>query len=462
MNSRVLLQKAGIDCEIEQEITRIVRYAQQADAQSIYVDVYEDSQKFIEQALNQGALVVTDKAIKGCIQVQHPRRVQSELVQILYDFPYRKMQLIGVSGTCGKSTVVHLLKDCLLNQGIGCCCVMTGKIVMNEEVIPTRNTTPDALFLIPLMRQCLDQGIFVMMMEVSSEAYVHYRTEGLYFDVLIGTMIASDHLDTHKTIESYHQVKKKILSLSKPKGVVILNGDDESLFSWVLQLPGYVLTYGTKQADFQISDVYIDLSGSSFSFLNRKIQTGLLSMANVYNLAAVICTAFVLDCDMEKVFEWANLAKGCPGRFEVIMKEPYVMVDYAHTEKAMAEVLSFLKKVTMKKIICVFGCGGNRDSSKRPLMGKTATTYCDTVIVTSDNPRKEDPVKIIQEVVSGCTKEVLVQVDRIKAIELALTMSTKDDIIVLLGKGDEASLFSDGKMIPKSDEVIVKRFFEGG
>ncbi|MBR5004463.1 MAG: hypothetical protein IKY14_03260, partial [Erysipelotrichaceae bacterium] len=375
MNSKVLLQKAGIDCEIERDITHIVRYAQQADDQSIYVDVYEDSQEFIKQALNQGALVLTDKAIDGCIQVQHPRRVQTELVQILYDFPYRQMKLIGVSGTCGKSTVVHLLKDCLLNQGIGCCCVMTGKIVMNEKVIPTRNTTPDALFLIPLMRQCLDLGIHVMMMEVSSEAYVHYRTEGLYFDVLIGTMIASDHLDTHKTIESYHQVKKKILSLNKPKGVVIINGDDQCLSSWISELLGYVITYGTKKADFQISDVHIDLSGSSFNFMGQKIHTRLLSMANVYNLAAVLCAAFVLDCDMKKVFEWTNQAKGCPGRFEVIMQEPYVMVDYAHTQKAMAEVLAFLRKMSTKKIICVFGCGGNRDSSKRPMMGKTATTY---------------------------------------------------------------------------------------
>ena len=176
----------------------------------------------------------------------------------------------------------------------------------------------------------------------------------------------------------------------------------------------------------------------------------------------MLTCAFVLDLSIKKVFQWTKVCSGCPGRFEIIHQHPTVIVDYAHTEKAMHDILSFLTTCSFHRIICVFGCGGNRDISKRPLMGKTATTFCDVVIVTSDNPRKEDPFKIIDDVISGCTKEVIVEVDRIKAIELALTMSTKDDIIVLLGKGDEASLFSDGRMIPKSDEFIVKRFFEGG
>lgn len=459
MNSKLLLGRAGIECELNQDITKIVRYASQADENSLYVDVYRQDE-FVVQALAQGAVVLSEKTIPGCLLVDNARRVLSELVQIFYDFPHQKMKMIGVTGTCGKSTVVHLIRNCLKNQNRECLCVMTGQVLVHDEVIHTRNTTPDALFLVPLMRKCLDEGIDTVVMEVSSEAFALWRTEGLYFDMLIGTTIASDHLDSHKTIESYREVKKKILSMSKPGGIVLLNSDDEWLKSWSTDLPGYVMTYGSHQADFMISDVELTLEGSSFTFLNHRVRTSLLSKVNVYNLTACLCCGFVLDLNMDQMLKWCKHAEGCKGRFEVVCKKPYVMIDYAHTQKAMEQVLNFLRTVSSKKIICVFGCGGNRDRIKRPLMGKTSTKFSDLVIVTSDNPRDEDPNKIIEEICTGCDKNVLVEPDRVKAIEMALTMSSKNDIIVLIGKGNEPSLFSEGKMISCTDHDVVLRYLK--
>ena len=459
MNSKVLLRRAGIECDVCQDITKIVRYASQADENSIYVDVYHQDE-FVVQALSQGAVVLSEKAIPGCLLVENARRTLSELVQILYDFPHQKMKMIGVTGTCGKSTTAHLIRSCLKDQKKECLCIMTGQVLIHDEVIQTRNTTPDALFLIPLMRKCLDEGIDTVVMEVSSEAYALWRTEGLYFDVLIGTTIASDHLDSHKTIENYREIKKKILSMSKPEGIVLLNGDDVWLNSWRTELPGYVMTYGCHQADFMMSDIELTLDGSSFVFLNHRVKTQLLSKVNVYNLAACLCCGFVLDLNMEQMMQWCRNAEGCKGRFEVVSKEHCIMIDYAHTQQAMEQVLSFLRSVSKKKIICVFGCGGNRDRIKRPLMGKTATEFSDLVIVTSDNPRDEDPDKIIEEICAGCIKDVLVEPDRVKAIEIALTMSAKNDIINLIGKGNEPSLFSKGKMIPCTDFDVVRRYLK--
>ena len=460
MNSKELFNRAGIECTEEREIRQIIRYAHMADLFSVYVDVYEDSRLFIEQALQKGALVITEKEVDGCYVVDNARRTLTDLVQILYGFPHQKMTMIGVTGTCGKSTVVHLIRSCLKDQKKECLCVMTHQVLIGDEVILTHNTTPDALFLIPLMRKCLDEGIDTVVMEISSEAYALWRTEGYRFDVLIGTMIASDHLDTHQTLEKYHLIKKKILSLSKPDGVVLLNEDDVVLSSLKQELSGYVMTYGRSLSDFRFSDVQLSLSGSSFNFHNTVIKTKLLSLANVYHLVATLCCGFVLDLKWNRMLQWCEEVSGCPGRFEVVYPSPMVMIDYAHTQKAMEHVLQFLRSVSDQRIICVFGCGGHRDKSKRPLMGTTACLYSDVIIVTSDNPRDEDPVKIINEICMGCDKDVLVEVDRVKAIEMALTMSTKNDIIILIGKGDETSTFSKGEMIPYSDRDIVRRYLK--
>lgn len=458
MNSIELLRRAGLESEIDKEITRIVRYAHEADEQSLFVDIYPDDE-YAQEALKRGALVVSDRKKEGCIYCENARKAQSELLQILYEYPCQRMKLIGVTGTCGKSTVVYLLRQCLKDQGIKSCCVMSGKIILDEDIIETRNTTPDALILIPLMHHCLEKGIDVMMMEVSSEAYLAHRVEGFYFDVMIGTIIASDHLDSHGTLAHYHKTKKEILSLTKSEGIVIINADDACQRSWMSDFKGHVLSYGTS-ASFQISECQCVLDSSSFHFQGIPLQTHLLSKANIYNISAVMVCAFVLDLKMKQVFAWVQRAKGCPGRFEIVHHNPMVMIDYAHTEKAVHEVLSFVKQCSSKHLICVFGCGGNRDRSKRPLMAKAVCQYADQVIVTSDNPRNEDPDEIISEIVAGCTKEVAVEQDRLKAIEFALESCTKDDIIILLGKGDESSFFTGGQMISFSDRDAVKQILK--
>ncbi|MBQ4344171.1 MAG: UDP-N-acetylmuramoyl-L-alanyl-D-glutamate--2,6-diaminopimelate ligase [Erysipelotrichaceae bacterium] len=459
MRSIELLSKAGIECSIDKEITHLVRYGQDADEHSLFVDVYPDEPKYLDEALKKGALVLSERKKAGCIQIENARKIQSELLQILYDYPCHRMKLIGVTGTCGKSTVVYLLKQCLKDQGIKSCCVMSGKIIVDEEVIQTRNTTPDALSLIPLMDRCLKEGIGIMMMEVSSEAYLAHRVEGFYFDVMIGTVIASDHLDSHGTLKQYQETKKQILSLTKSDGVAIVNADDKCQRKWMSDLKGHVLSYGTS-ASFQISECECDLDKTSFQFQQIPLKTKLLSKANVYNLSAVIICAFVLDLNMKQVFTWAQRAQGCPGRFEIVHHDPLIMIDYAHTEKAVIEVLSFLKECSDKRLICVFGCGGDRDVTKRPMMAQAVCSYADEVIVTSDNPRTEDPEKIISEVIAGCTKEARAEIDRFKAIEFALETCTKDDIIILLGKGDELSFFTGGQMMPLSDKTVVKRILK--
>ncbi|MBP3398151.1 MAG: UDP-N-acetylmuramoyl-L-alanyl-D-glutamate--2,6-diaminopimelate ligase, partial [Erysipelotrichaceae bacterium] len=427
MNSVELLRKAGIETKKSQTITKIVRYGQDADNSSIYVDVSKRFEmKYIQMALDSGAIVLTEKQIEGCIWVEDAALALTKLLQIFYGFPYRQLKLIGVTGTCGKSTVIHLLKDCLKSQGIKSCAVMSGKVLIEDEVIMTSNTTPDVSFLIPLMKRCIESGISVFMMEVSSEAYVSHRIDGLYYDVMIGTVITSDHLDTHHTIENYHGVKQKILSLIKPGGVLILNADDPIQMKWRSSIDAYSLTYGFSSSNFQVSDCQETLESTSFSFHQMPLVTNLLSKANVLNLAAVMSCAFVLDLKMKDVYLWASQVKGCPGRFEVIHDCPLIMVDYAHTEKAAETLLSFVRRNTDQRVICVFGCGGQRDVSKRPKMGKIVCQYADIVIVTSDNPRDEDPNRIINQIVQGCTKEVHIEPDRMKAIQFALETCTKN------------------------------------
>ncbi len=454
MNSIELMRCAGLECSIDKEICRIVRYAHLSDEHSVFVDVTME-EKYVRQALEKGAVVLSQMKYEGVIQVENARKTMTELLQILYEFPCQKLKLIGVTGTCGKSTVVHLLRDCLKDQGIESCCVMSGKVLLNDEVIETRNTTPDASFLIPLMDQCVKRGISVMMMEVSSEAYLAYRVEGFTFDVMIGTLIASDHLDSHRTLLDYQNTKKEILSLTKSDGVVILNADDPLLKKWMNELNGHVLTYGCQPSSFQISNVQLSINGSSFLFQHIPISSKLLSMANVYNLSAVMVCAFVLDLNMKRVFAWAQRAKGCAGRFEVIHHNPLILIDYAHTEAAVHEVLSFIKSCTSQRMICVFGCGGDRDPFKRPLMAKAVCQYADQIVVTMDNPRSENPEKIMSEVLAGCSGQVYAEMDRMKAIQFALESCSKDDIIVLLGKGDETSLFSCGQILPYSDKEAV-------
>lgn len=461
MNSIELLRKAGIETTVNKEIRKIVRYSQDADESSIYVDVSKQSNEaYVMQALEKKAIVLSEKQINGCIHVESASRCFSELLQIFYDFPYRKLKLIGVTGTCGKSTVVHLLKDCLQSQGIKSCAVMTGKVLMDNKQFETRNTTPDASFLIPLMNECVRQDISVLMMEVSSEAFVHHRVEGLYFDVMIGTVIASDHLDTHHTLQAYQQVKRKILSMVKPDGVLILNEDDPLQKQWKSEFDAHVLTYGFSPSSFHLSECHETLEKTYFRFQHLSISTKLLSRANVYNLAAAMACAFVLDLNMKDVFVWAESAHGAAGRFEVVCPKPVIMIDYAHTEKAVRTVLSFLRSVGDQKIICVFGCGGQRDVSKRPLIAKTVCELAHEVIITSDNPRNEEPEKIIDDILLGCTKAVHVEVDRMKAIQFALETCTKNDIIILLGKGEEKMLFSGGQMIEASDKDVVCRYLK--
>ena len=298
------------------------------------------------------------------------------------------------------------------------------------------------------------------MMEVSSEAYLAHRVEGFTFDVMICTMLASDHLDTHHTLEHYHKTKRQILSLTKSTGVILLNEDDGLLRQWKHELSAHVLSYGFRSCSFQISDCDISLEKSVFKLNCIPVETVLLSIANVYNLSAVIACAFVLDLEMNQVYEWTKTAKGCPGRFEKVHDQPLMMIDYAHTEAAVHTVLSFLKSCTNRKIICVFGCGGNRDRHKRPLMAKEVCRYADEVVLTMDNPRNENPDQIIEDILKGCTKEVHIEKDRIKAIEFAVESCSKDDIIILLGKGDETSLFTCGKMMQCSDKDALMRILK--
>ena len=412
-----------------------------------------DGRKFLHEAVAKGAraivsdpgLLVPENVVK--VSVPDVREALSSIAANFYGHPSEELKLSGITGTNGKTTVTYLMESIARAAGYKTGVIGTINYRIGQKTSPAKNTTPGALELQFLLRQMVGAKVRYVAMEVSSHALDQGRVSGVGFDAGIFTNITSDHLDYHDNKEKYFTAKARLYTHMKQSGWAVLNYDDVKVRSLKESIGSKTITYGTiRGSDVMGRNIKLSSDGSSFDVDTPsgalKIDTRLIGMYNVSNCLAAIAAMRVLGIDDKAVIEGIRAMDIVPGRLEPVdRKWPFkVLVDYAHTEDALNNVLSALKGISEGRILTVFGCGGDRDKTKRPLMGRSACRYSDHVIITSDNPRSEEPLGIIRDIesgVSGKFSNYEIEPDRREAIRKAVALARRGDVVLIAGKGHE-------------------------
>jgi UDP-N-acetylmuramoyl-L-alanyl-D-glutamate--2,6-diaminopimelate ligase len=453
-----------------------------------------DGNRFISQATAQGAnVIVTDSAAAfdstramspgiAVVQVRegvpHGRRALATLSANFFGHPEEQLKLSAVTGTNGKTTTAFLLEAMLSHRGRTTILVGTIEYHVAGKVKPSPHTTPESRDLFELFREGVDCGASEAVMEVSSHALDQGRVFGLTFDVAIFTNLTRDHLDYHGSMENYFAAKRKLFDGSEglPPRASVLNADDEHgrELTGIAAKAGSaaIYTYGMRNGDFRASGVDMSPSGMRFTMSTpagtMKIETRLTGLVNVYNLLAASAAAVARGLALDQIAEGIASLTHIPGRFESIVcgQEFAVIVDYAHTDDALKNVLGAARdfvKQTNGRVITLFGCGGDRDRTKRPLMGRAAGLASDVVVLTSDNPRSEEPQAILNDVLpglEGARARVIVEPDREKAIQMAIHEARQGDLVLLAGKGHEKTQILRDRVIPFDDVAVARGFLE--
>lgn len=420
-----------------------------------------DGHSFIETAKANGAIafVVEDKRYisdMGCfILVPSSSKALSQLASSFYENPSRSLEIIGVTGTNGKTTTIFLIEKILMRYFKTARFSTVGQRIGDYE-ISTSLTTPHPLEIHRLLQRSKDEGINLVIMEVSSHGLYLDRVFGIRFSKAIWTNLTEDHLDFHKTLDNYFNAKKRLfLSLNKG-GEAFVNVDGPFYKRIIDGIDAKVVTYGIENdADFKADNIEIERDGLAFSVKGERIKTPLYGRYNVYNCLAAISAAISYGIPFDAIREAMLDFKPPPGRFEVIFENPKIVIDYAHTPDALLNVLQTCWALKPKRVILVFGCGGNREKEKRPIMGNIATKGASLVIVTSDNPRDEDPEEIIREIVGGIKGDYIKIPDRRASIKEAITSADHDDLVLIAGKGHENYQIIKDKRIPFNDKEVA-------
>jgi UDP-N-acetylmuramoyl-L-alanyl-D-glutamate--2,6-diaminopimelate ligase len=444
-----------------------------------------DGNRYIEQAVARGAVaVITDSAAtfeataNGPLQVAvaevpHGRRALATIAANVFGHPERRIRLSGVTGTNGKTTTAYLLDQLLRAAGRSTALIGTIEYRIAGEVRPAPHTTPESRDLLALLAEGVERGVTEGVMEVSSHALEQGRVWGVPYDVAIFTNLTQDHLDYHGTMEAYFAAKRRLFDGSQGQAprVAVLNAEDdtESVLAATAHVAcSEICTYGIARGDFHARDIAMRPNGMSFTLVSPSgeaaIDAALTGRVNVLNLLASSAAAMARGLSLGQIAEAAPKLHAVPGRFEAVdAGQPFtVVVDYAHTDDALRNVLALARDLVSAKqgrVLTVFGCGGDRDRTKRPRMGRAASRASEIVIVTSDNPRSENPRAIIDEILpgtAGLPATVEVEPDRAKAIALAMTKARAGDIVVIAGKGHEKTQ-TIGKQVLPFDDVAVAR-----
>jgi UDP-N-acetylmuramyl-tripeptide synthetase len=435
----------------ERELEKITADSREVMPGSVFFCVKglnSDGHDFIEAAFEKGAtLVVGEKEWNGknYIRVMSVKEALKAVLPAFYDEPDKKMKMIGVTGTNGKTSTTFILEN-ILQDDMSCGVIGTLNYKYAGKLIPAQNTTPLNWKWYSLIDDMQKSGVEAVISEVSSHALEENRIEKTMFDAAIFTNLTRDHLDFHKTFENYYQAKKKLFTEHlKNGGTAIINIDDEAgkrLSEELSDIRQIRISEKDKSAELFMKTEKISDDGSEVIFtlggISKKVKIPLVGNFNIYNTAGAFAAAS-LFIGVEKAFERIENNVSVPGRLEKVGKHA-VYIDYAHTPDAMENVLLTLRNLGIyEKIIIVFGAGGDRDSGKRPIMGETACRFADKIIVTDDNPRTEDPEKIIGDILAGCQKDADVTVinDRALAIRKAIEIKGKNDVVLIAGKGAE-------------------------
>jgi len=444
--------------------------------------VRQDGHDYADHAKRQGAaaLVVERPLDTGLpeIVVKDARHAMAAIACHVYGYPSHEMKVIGVTGTNGKSTVTHLLDHIFAEQGAVTGLMGTLGIKFGGRQYPTLNTTVDALEMQRWLRLMRDAGTEYCFMEVSSHALAMGRVKGVNFRTAVFTNLTQDHLDFHGTMEAYKAAKGLLFSRlgntfsATPDGrkYAVLNADDEVSREFANCTAAHTVTYGfSREADVRADRIRYSPQGTRFrieSFAGEaEFHIPLVGKFNVYNALAATAAALCEGLALSDIAGRLATAKGAEGRFQTVSAgQPFlVIVDYAHTPDSLENVLSTISEFAEGRIYCVFGCGGDRDRTKRPVMGRIAARYSDCVILTSDNPRTEDPRAILEEVERGIREEGMpssdyyIIEDRGLAIEKAVDLASPGDVVLIAGKGHETYQEINGVRIPFDDRVVAEQ-----
>jgi len=431
-----------------------------------------DGHDFIDKAISLGAVaIVCEEFPKEIIdRISYAKVVDSSLAlgiiaSNFYDNPSSSLKLIGVTGTNGKTTTVTLLFQLFRAMGLKAGMLTTVRNMINSEEILSTHTTPDAVELNKLLRRMVDAGCKYAFMEVSSHSVVQKRIAGLEFSGGVFSNITHDHLDYHKTFDEYIKAKKTFFDQLPQSAFALVNKDDVNGIIMVQNTKALKRSYSISSlADFNCRVLENQFSGLQLNMDNVELWSKLIGSFNAYNLLAVYSTAILLGLDKMNVLMTISTLDSVEGRFEYVRSDSGItgIVDYAHSPDALKNVLSTIKDIRSgnEQVITVVGCGGDRDSAKRPIMSKIACDLSDRVILTSDNPRSEDPESILKQMQNGIekqnTKKTLSIVDRREAIRTAVALARPGDIVLVAGKGHEKYQEVNGVKYPFDDMGVLK------
>ncbi len=480
LNSVSTIQVSGI---IERkDISSIVYDSRKVKKNSLFVAVTgftTDGHKFIIDAINKGAVAVileNNNAVPeeifihskvAKILVKDSRAALAEVSDCFYKNPSSKLSLVGITGTKGKTTTSYFLKNIFETAGYKTGLIGTIANYIADRQIYTQLTTPESCDLNELFSEMINENCSHAIMEVSSHSLVLNRVKNLSFKVAVFTNITSDHLDFHKSFDEYLKAKKILFDSLAEDSVVVFNKDDVSWSKLIADTKAKCYSYSkTSDSNFQLDNVHFDLDGTRFTIKHDgktyNFSTKLIGEFNAYNAAASFATSFVLGIKPETIVEGINSTPQVPGRFETIKKKnKTVIVDYSHTADSLEKALLALRSITKNSepVYTVFGCGGNRDKTKRPVMGKIASELSDHAIITSDNPRFEDPFEIIKEIEAGISKKNFEVIEnREEAIKRAIDISEPNSAILIAGKGHENYQEIKGVRNHFSDKEIAEKY----
>ena len=439
--------------------------------------VAADGHKFIDKAIELGAVAIVCEEMpvqqkEGITYVQTANSAEAAglIAHNFYGQPSLKLKLVGVTGTNGKTTIATLLYKLFTCLGYTCGLVSTVENMIGGKIIPSTHTTPDAVSLNELLKQMVDEGCEYAFMEVSSHAVHQHRIAGLEFVGALFSNITHDHLDYHKTFDEYIKAKKGFFDGLSSSAFAITNSDDKRGAVMLQNTSAKKLSYSLRTvADFKGKILENGLTGLVMTINDIEVHFRLIGEFNAYNLLAVYGAAISLGEDKQEVLQCLSNTTGAEGRFDYTIspKEKVIaIVDYAHTPDALINVLATIKKLKQgnEQVITVVGCGGDRDKTKRPVMGEVACEHSDKVIFTSDNPRSEDPMQILTDMETGlpvsAKRKYIAIADRKQAIKTAISMAQPEDIVLVAGKGHEKYQEINGVKHHFDDKEVVQEMFE--
>lgn len=437
--------------------------------------VQTDGHTFIHKAIELGAVAIICETMPAelvdgitYVKVANTQEAAAHMAVEFYNHPSTQVKLVGVTGTNGKTTIATLLFKLFRQLGYKCGLISTVQNQIDDAIIPATHTTPDAINLNALLQQMVNEGCSYVFMECSSHAIHQHRITGLQFDGALFSNITHDHLDYHKTFDEYIRVKKKFFDDLPATAFAISNADDKRGEVMLQNTVATKYLYSLKtMAAFKGKILENALTGLVMTINDQEVHFRLIGTFNAYNLLAVYGAAICLGKESQEVLTALSMLTGAEGRFDYIISANNIIgiVDYAHTPDALENVLATIKKLRKgyEQIITVVGCGGDRDKTKRPIMAQAACDLSDRVILTSDNPRTEDPEAILRDMETGLSssakRKYITIVDRKLAIEEAVKIAKPEDIILVAGKGHEKYQDINGVKHPFDDKQILQKAF---